>query len=116
MPRGLATILGDGGAGLSGGQAQRLSIARALLADAPVIVLDEPTSALDAHSETMVRRAIEGLRGRRTVLLIAHRLSTVDSVDRVVVLDGGRVVEDGPPGRLAAAGGHFARLLEAARA
>ena len=116
MPRGLKTVLGDGGAGVSGGQAQRLAIARALLADAPVIVLDEPTSALDAHSETMVRRAIEGLRGRRTVLVIAHRLSTVESVDRVVVLEHGRAVEEGPPGRLASAGGHFARLLEAARA
>lgn len=116
MPASLATRLGDGGSGVSGGQAQRLAIARALLADAPIVVLDEPTSALDAHSEAMVRRALDGLRGRRTVLVVAHRLSTVQSADRVVVLERGRAVEDGPPARLAASGGPFAALLAAARA
>ncbi len=113
MPRGLETMLGEAGSGISGGQAQRLSIARALLLEAPIIVLDEPTSALDAHSEAAVKRTLELLRGTRTVIVIAHRLTTVESVDRIVVLELGRVIEEGSHLELIGAGGAYAGLLEA---
>jgi ABC-type multidrug transport system fused ATPase/permease subunit len=113
MPRGLDTMLGEAGSGISGGQAQRLSIARALLLEAPIIVLDEPTSALDAHSEAAVKRTLELLRGTRTVIVIAHRLTTVESVDRIVVLELGRVIEEGSHLELVGAGGAYAGLLEA---
>ncbi len=115
MPAGLDTIIGENNAGISGGQAQRLAIARALLLDAHVIVLDEPTSALDAHSEAQIKRTLERLHGTRTVIIIAHRLTTVEHVDRVVVLDGGRIIEQGTHRDLADSGGAFAALLEAAR-
>ena len=115
MPHGLDTVIGEQGAGISGGQAQRLAIARALLSDAPIIVLDEPTSALDAHSEAAIRRTLEGLRGQRTVIVIAHRLSTVESMDRIIVLERGRIIEEGPHGQLLQQGGAYAQLLEAAR-
>jgi ATP-binding cassette, subfamily B, bacterial MsbA len=113
MPRGLETMLGEAGSGISGGQAQRLSIARALLLEAPIIVLDEPTSALDAHSEAAVKRTLELLRGTRTVIVIAHRLTTVESVDRIVVLELGRIIEEGSHLELIDAGGAYAGLLEA---
>jgi ATP-binding cassette subfamily B protein len=113
MPRGLDTIIGENNAGISGGQAQRLAIARALLLGAPVIVLDEPTSALDAHSEERIKRTLERLHGKRTVIIIAHRLTTVEHVDRVVVLEGGRVIEEGSHRELTDSGGAFAALLEA---
>jgi ABC-type multidrug transport system fused ATPase/permease subunit len=113
MPRGLETMLGEAGSGISGGQAQRLSIARALLLEAPIIVLDEPTSALDAHSEAAVKRTLELVRGTRTVIVIAHRLTTVESVDRIVVLEMGRIIEEGSHLELIGAGGAYAGLLEA---
>ena len=115
MPRGLETMIGENNAGISGGQAQRLSIARALLLGASVIVLDEPTSALDAHSEERIKRTLERLHGTRTVIIIAHRLTTVQHVDRVVVLDEGRVIEQGSHRELTRSGGAFAALLEAGR-
>lgn len=115
MPRGLDTPIGENNAGISGGQAQRLSIARALLLGAPVIVLDEPTSALDSHSEERIKRTLERLHGTRTVIIIAHRLTTVQHADRVVVLEGGRVIEEGSHRELTRSGGAFAALLEAAR-
>ena len=95
LPEGYDTVVGERGATLSGGQQQRLSIARALLKDAPVLVLDEPTSALDAGTETLLVEALEQLKRGRTTLIIAHRLSTVRNATRIVVLDQGRVVEEG---------------------
>jgi ABC-type multidrug transport system fused ATPase/permease subunit len=114
LPAGYDTVLGAGGATLSGGERQRLAIARALLKDAPVLVLDEPTSALDPVTERAVLTALGRLTAGRTTLLIAHRRATVERADRVVVLAGGRVVEAGAPAVLRARGGAYARLLAAA--
>jgi ATP-binding cassette subfamily B protein/subfamily B ATP-binding cassette protein MsbA len=113
LPDGYDTVVGEWGTTLSGGQRQRLAIARAFLKDAPVLVLDEPTSALDAESESMIVAAIERLSARRSVLVIAHRLSTVRHADRIVVLDDGRVVEQGRHDELLAARGHYATLHDA---
>ena len=110
MPQGLDTVLGDGGAGLSGGQKQRLAIARALLKDAPVLILDEATSALDTESETYIQDALTEFCRDRTTLVIAHRLSTIENADRVVVLDGGRVVASGPHQQLLTESALYARL------
>ncbi|WP_347302334.1 ABC transporter transmembrane domain-containing protein [Croceibacterium sp. TMG7-5b_MA50] len=110
LPQGLDTFLGEGGARLSGGQRQRLAIARALLRDAPILLLDEATSALDAESERLVQDALEHLMDGRTTLVIAHRLATVRAADRIVVMDGGRIVEQGTHGQLAGAGGLYTRL------
>ncbi len=100
LAQGYETTLGDGGTSLSGGQRQRIAIARALLKDAPVLLMDEPTSALDTHTEAEVMDAIGRLVADRTVLVIAHRLSTIRLADQVAILDGGRVVEVGAPGDL----------------
>jgi ATP-binding cassette subfamily B protein len=110
LPQGLDTFLGEGGARLSGGQRQRVAIARALLRDAPILLLDEATSALDAESERLVQQALERLMKDRTTLVIAHRLATVRAADRIVVMDDGRVVEEGTHAQLQAAGGLYARL------
>ncbi|MEO0872388.1 MAG: ATP-binding cassette domain-containing protein, partial [Pseudomonadota bacterium] len=110
LPQGLDTYLGEGGTQLSGGQQQRVAIARALLRDAPILLLDEATSALDAESEQLVQQALEGLMRNRTTLVIAHRLATVRAADRIIVLDGGRIVEQGSHADLAKAGGLYARL------
>jgi ATP-binding cassette, subfamily B, bacterial MsbA len=110
LPQGLDTPIGHNGSQLSGGQRQRLAIARALAKDAPVLILDEATSALDSESERAVQDALERLMQGRTTLVIAHRLSTIENADRVVALDGGRVVEQGSPAALLAAGGLYARL------
>ena len=116
LPQGLDTPVGEGGERLSGGEAQRLALARAFLKDAPVLVLDEPTAWLDAATEAAVLSAMARLRRDRTVLLIAHRLTTTTAADRVVVMGRGRALEAGTPAALAAARGPYARLLAAAEA
>ncbi len=110
QPNGLDTVLGDGGAGLSGGQKQRLAIARALLKDAPILILDEATSALDTESEAFIQDALATFCQQRTTLVIAHRMSTIENADRVVVLDGGRIVASGPHQQLLAESPLYARL------
>lgn len=112
LPQGLDTFLGEGGARLSGGQRQRIAIARALLRDAPILLLDEATSALDAESERLVQDALERLMQGRTTLVIAHRLATVRAAGRIVVMDGGRIVETGNHAELVARGGLYARLAQ----
>ena len=110
LPDGWDTQIGEGGVRLSGGQRRRVALARAILRDASVLLLDEPTSGLDAASEQAVLDALDLAAEGRTVLSVSHRLSLAARADRVVVLDGGRVVEQGPPGELLAAGGAYARL------
>ena len=110
LPQGLHTPIGHNGSRLSGGQRQRLAIARALFKDAPILILDEATSALDSESERAVQDALERLMQGRTTIVIAHRLWTVEHADRVAVLDAGRIVEQGSPAELLAAGGVYARL------
>jgi ABC-type multidrug transport system fused ATPase/permease subunit len=112
LPQGYDTLLGDRGFGLSGGERQRIAIARALLRDPEILILDEATAALDAEAEREVQEALARLSQGRTVLVIAHRLSTVARADRVVVLDHGRVVEEGTRAQLVAADGAFSRMLE----
>lgn len=112
LPEGYQTQIGELGVMLSGGQRQRLAIARALLKDAPVLILDEATSSLDNESERLVQNAVEQLMSGRTVLVIAHRLSTIRRADQIVVLDKGRIVEQGPHGELLANNAHYKRLYE----
>ena len=116
LPDGMDTVIGDGGRGLSGGQAQRLALARAFLRDAELVIMDEPTAHLDAHSEALIQRALETLADGRTLLTIAHRLETVRQSDRIVVLDAGRVAEQGDHAALMAQGGLYRCLVGAGEA
>jgi ATP-binding cassette subfamily B protein/subfamily B ATP-binding cassette protein MsbA len=110
LPLGLDTVVGEGGATLSAGEQLRITIARAILRDAPILILDEPTSALDATTEALVMEGLERLMAGRTTFVIAHRLSTVRRAGVILVIDGGRIVEQGSFEALVARGGHFARL------
>ncbi len=115
MPQGYDTMIGENGSKLSGGERQRISIARALLKDAPVVLLDEATASLDVENETAVQTALSRLLADRTVIVIAHRMRTVLSANKIVVLDKGRVVEQGSPDELLAADGLFARMVRLQR-
>ena len=112
LPLGFETPLGERGVTLSGGQRQRIAIARAILRKAPLLLLDEATSSLDAESETLVQQALKRLMLNRTSIVIAHRLATVQSCDRILVIDNGRIVEEGTHASLASAGGLYARLAK----
>jgi ATP-binding cassette subfamily B protein len=111
LPEGLATMVGDRGIKVSGGQRQRIAIARAFLKDAPILLLDEATAALDSESEEAIREALGRLMRGRTVIAIAHRLATLRNFDRVVVLKGGRIIEDGSPDRLMRVHGPYRQLV-----
>ena len=113
LPQGLDTIIGEQGAGLSGGQARRIALARVFLKDSPLIVTDEPTAGLDAHSEALVRDALVELARGRAVLSIAHRLATLEDADRIFVMDKGKIVEQGSHDELKDRGGLFARMATA---
>jgi len=112
MPQGFDSIVGESGQHLSGGERQRLAIARALLKDAPILILDEATSQLDSESEHAVQKALSNLMQGRTTIVIAHRLSTVMSADLIVVMDAGRIVERGSHQELLAMGGLYRRLYD----
>ncbi|MFR3483493.1 MAG: ABC transporter ATP-binding protein [Clostridia bacterium] len=115
LPQGYDTPIGENGAKLSGGERQRISIARALLKDAPIVLLDEATASLDVENETKVQGALSRLLAGKTVLVIAHRMRTVEAADKIVVLDGGRVVEEGSPAELMARSGLYCRMVELQR-
>ena len=113
LPKGYATLVGERGIKLSGGERQRVALARAFLADAPILILDEATSSLDSESEALIQEAIERLMQGRTAIIIAHRLSTVRTLDRILVFNQGRVVEEGSHAALLhRPGGLYRRLFE----
>ncbi|MGA9173005.1 MAG: ATP-binding cassette domain-containing protein, partial [Thermoactinomyces sp.] len=113
LPQGYDTPLGEGGYGLSGGQIQRLAVARALLKDAPLVLLDEPTAHLDPETERAVQEGIAQLLAGRTVIVVAHRLSTVKKADRIVVMEDGKIVEQGSHTELMSLQGMYRRLRAA---
>ena len=109
-PLGLHQPIGANGSQLSGGQRQRVSIARAILKDAPILLLDEATSALDNESERLVQQALERLMHGRTSIIVAHRLTTIEQADRIIVMDEGKIIEEGSHHELMAKGGYYAKL------
>jgi ATP-binding cassette subfamily B protein len=111
LPQGLDTPVGEGGVRLSGGERQRIAIARALIKDAPILLVDEATAALDAENQAVIAEAMARLRGRCTLVVIAHQLSTVAMADQIVVLESGQVVEQGTPAQLRECQGRYARFL-----
>ena len=113
LPDGWDTVVGDRGVRLSGGQRQRIAIARALLKDAPILILDEATSSVDAETEELIQEAMQRLLSGRTALVIAHRRSTIERADRVVVLEAGRIIESGTAAELLAAESRYRTLVEA---
>ncbi|MEL6138624.1 MAG: ATP-binding cassette domain-containing protein, partial [Cyanobacteria bacterium J06628_6] len=113
LPEGYQTIVGEGGATLSGGEKQRISIARAILKDAPIVMLDEATASIDPENERLIQQAIQALSARKTLIVIAHRLTTIAQADQIVVLDQGRIVEQGRHQTLVQQGGLYARLWAA---
>jgi ATP-binding cassette subfamily B protein len=112
LPEGFSTVVGERGTRLSAGQRQRIAIARALLKDTPILLLDEATSSLDGESEEMIRQALDRLMQHRTVIAIAHRLSTLRSFDRIVVMESGRILQDGPPNDLLRRDGPYRALIQ----
>ena len=110
LPQGFDTVIGESGVLLSGGERQRISIARAILSDRPILILDEATSSLDTESELYVQKALENLMRGRTTFVIAHRLSTIQRADRILVVSGGRIVEEGRHEELLALKGQYYRL------
>jgi ATP-binding cassette subfamily B protein len=110
---GYETLVGERGVKLSGGQRQRVAIARVMLKDAPILILDEATSSLDSISENFIQKAFDEVMKGRTTIVIAHRLSTVQKMDRIIVLDKGKIVEDGGHAELLAKGGYYSRLWQA---
>lgn len=112
LPKGYNTPIGENGVKLSGGERQRISIARALLKDAPIVLLDEATASLDVENETKVQGALSHLLTGKTVLVIAHRMRTVEAADKIVVLADGKVAEEGSPAELMAKGGIYRRMVE----
>jgi ABC-type multidrug transport system fused ATPase/permease subunit len=110
MPDGYDSAVAEGGANLSGGQRQRIAIARALLTEAPLVVMDEPTSALDALHERLITRTLNALKGQRTIILVSHRLSTVINADQIFLMDAGRIVEAGTHDQLILRGGLYAEM------
>jgi ATP-binding cassette subfamily B protein len=112
LPQGYQTVIGEGGASLSGGEKQRLSIARAILKDAPIVLLDEATASLDPENEQLIQQAFNALVERKTLLIIAHRLSTIQNADQIIVMESGRVVEQGRHAELVGQGGLYARFWE----
>ena len=110
LPDGLNTVVGERGVKLSGGQRQRIAIARAILKDAPILILDEATSALDSESEKLIQDALETLMSNKTSIVVAHRLSTIARLDRIIVLENGKIIEDGSHGKLLKEQGVYAKL------
>ena len=110
LPEGYETLVGEGGSTLSGGEKQRISIARAILKNAPILLLDEPTSSLDARNEVLVQKAISNLVNDKTVIMIAHRLKTIKNADHIIVLDKGKIVEEGDHKELLLKEGLYYRL------
>ncbi len=113
LPEKYQTRTGEGGARLSAGERQRINLARAFLKDAPILLLDEPTSALDGESEALIAASLEALLRGRTTLVVAHRPATIARLQRVLVLEEGRLTESGTPDELRAAGGYYARMMQA---
>ena len=112
LPKGYQTMVGEGGATLSGGEKQRISIARAMLKDAPIVLLDEATASIDPENERLIQQAIQALSTQKTLIVIAHRLTTIAAADQILVLDQGRVVEQGRHPELVEQGGLYARLWD----